>query len=83
VIQEFNAGKEQGWLTGELDINFPEIKNYVRKAIDDIATTETPDILREEGIDVVLGKAKFISKNKIEVNGEIYTGGKVPHSYWS
>ena len=76
VIQEFNAGKEQGWFTGELDINFPEIKNFVRKAIDDIATTETPDILREEGIDVVLGKAKFISQNKIEVNGEIYTGKK-------
>jgi len=76
VIRDFNTGKSQGWFTGDFNINFHEIQQFVQSAIDEIATTETPEILRKEGIDVVLGRARFISKNEIEVNGDVYTGNK-------
>lgn len=65
---------ERGLFSGKINVNFSDVKDYVQNRINIIATTESPDILRKEGIKVIFGEARFISRNQIEVNGEIYTG---------
>ena len=76
VIKDFTAGQKFGWVTGKVDVDFSAIKSFVQRAINDIAITETPEILRKEGIDVKLGKAQFKSPNTIEVNGGDIHGQK-------
>ncbi len=77
VIKDFTAGQKFGWVTGKVDVDFSAIKSFVQRAINDIAITETPEILRKEGIDVKLGKAQFKSPITIEVNGGKVSGKKI------
>lgn len=47
--------------------NSSQVFNEVREVIQKIYSHETPEVLKELGVDVVLGKGKFIDKNIIEV----------------
>ncbi|MFW9991675.1 MAG: dihydrolipoyl dehydrogenase family protein, partial [Candidatus Odinarchaeota archaeon] len=76
TINELRKGKDKGLFFGDLMVTFEGVKNYVHEAITTIAATESPEILRKEGIDVALGKARFISSNEIEVNKAVYSGRK-------
>ncbi|HET8735136.1 MAG TPA: FAD-dependent oxidoreductase [Pricia sp.] len=54
--------------------NMGDILEHIHKMQDDIKKTEDAEALRKKGIDVVIGKAVFTSRDAIQVNGETYTG---------
>ncbi|WP_297597202.1 NAD(P)/FAD-dependent oxidoreductase [uncultured Cetobacterium sp.] len=49
----------------------------VREKIFEIARAENSDVIMKKGIDFVKGKAVFISKTEVKVNGEIYSGKNI------
>ncbi|MEP7145567.1 MAG: NAD(P)/FAD-dependent oxidoreductase [bacterium] len=58
----------------------PDIKkaiNYVHERQEIIRKHENAKALRETGIDIVLGEAKFTGKIEVEVNNKNYTGKKI------
>ncbi|HEY8784748.1 MAG TPA: FAD-dependent oxidoreductase [Mucilaginibacter sp.] len=59
-------------VSGSIDID--KVTRYVKNSQTIIRKHENAKWLEEQGVTVVLGTAKFHSKNAIEVNGEIYTG---------
>ena len=46
---------------------------YVRGVIADVLQDETEEHFKKQGIDVVMGEAKFTGKNTIAVAGDTYT----------
>jgi pyruvate/2-oxoglutarate dehydrogenase complex dihydrolipoamide dehydrogenase (E3) component len=54
---------------------FPEAITSVRQAVTAIAATETPQVLRQEGIEVIRGHAAFTSPGQVRVDGQALTGG--------
>jgi pyruvate/2-oxoglutarate dehydrogenase complex dihydrolipoamide dehydrogenase (E3) component len=52
---------------------FPEAMAAVRQAVTTIAATETPQVLRQEGIEVIRGHAAFISPGQVRVDGRVLT----------
>lgn len=53
------------------------IFQVVKNSIEKIYSHETPEVLREQGIDVEIGEGKFIDKKRVEVNGKIFYGEKI------
>ncbi|MGL4253564.1 MAG: dihydrolipoyl dehydrogenase family protein [Fusobacteriaceae bacterium] len=51
-----------------------QIFHQVREVIQKIYSHETPEVLQDLGIDVILGEGKFAEKNIIEIDGK--------HRYW-
>lgn len=76
-FHEAQEGISQKYISGEIQVNFSEIMEYVKNKIHIIAKSESPDVLREEGIDVLIGEAQFISTNQIKVNNETYIGKRI------
>lgn len=62
-------------INGKVDIK--KAINYVYARQEAIRKHENAQWLKEKGIDVALGKAKFTGKNELEVNGEKYKGKKI------
>ena len=54
--------------------SFDDAMGAVRQAVDRIAATESADVLRGEGIDVVEGRARLVGPDAIEVDGRILRG---------
>ena len=50
--------------------SFGDAMAQVRRAIETVAATETEEVFRKEGIDVVRGRARFTSRNEIDVDGK-------------
>jgi pyruvate/2-oxoglutarate dehydrogenase complex dihydrolipoamide dehydrogenase (E3) component len=53
---------------------YPIAAQRVRDAVAAIAATETPQTLRAEGIDVALGRARFVAPGQLSVDGLPVTG---------
>lgn len=62
-------------VSGDLDLN--KIMEKVRKNIELIRKHENADYFKKMGIDVVLGIAKFVNTNEIEVENKKYIGKKI------
>jgi pyruvate/2-oxoglutarate dehydrogenase complex dihydrolipoamide dehydrogenase (E3) component len=56
------------------NIDFNKVAKYVQSSQAIIRDHEHAKWLEEQGVTVVLGAARFQSKNAVEVNGKIYTG---------
>merc|ERR1711991_434677 len=61
---------------GDIQIDTSNVLSHVRSVVDEIYAHETPDIFREAGVDVIEGKAKFLSSNEIDVDGKKYYSDK-------
>ncbi len=48
-----------------------------RTAIDDVAATETADVSRARGIEVRAGRARFLTRQRIEIDGDVVDAGRV------
>lgn len=48
---------------------FPEAMAAARRAVETIAATEDAGVFRAEGVEVVEGRARFVSKDEVEVDG--------------
>jgi len=62
-------------VTGKIDLS--KVAKYVDDKREIIRVHENADYFRKQGMDVVLGLAKFVSKNSVSVNGIVYTGKKI------
>lgn len=62
-------------ISGKIDIK--KAINYVYERQEIIRDHENASWLKKQGVDVVLGDAKFIGKNEISVNDKIYNGKKI------
>jgi pyruvate/2-oxoglutarate dehydrogenase complex dihydrolipoamide dehydrogenase (E3) component len=60
---------------GEVDI--AKVTAYIRSRQNVIRAHENAAFFREMGMDVVLGKARFVSANQVEVNGHTYKGKNI------
>ena len=65
VIHQARAG---GWL-GNHPVDFAAVSRRVRDAVSGVAAFETPDSLRAEGVEVVLGQARFVDTRTVEAAG--------------
>lgn len=59
------------------------VKEYIQWKIEHIRTHENADYFRSKWMDVVLGVAKFASKNSIIINNKEYFGKKIVIASWS
>jgi len=64
-------------LTTKGKVDIKRVMNYVSSKVNVIRKHENADHFRRKGMDVVLGLAKFAGKNKVSVNGRVYTGKKI------
>jgi pyruvate/2-oxoglutarate dehydrogenase complex dihydrolipoamide dehydrogenase (E3) component len=65
-----------GWeINGRIDIK--KVMDYVSARQEIIRVHENVQALREQGIAIALGAAKLVGKNELEVNGDIYSAGKI------
>jgi len=55
---------------GEVKVDFARVAAYVRDAIATIERGETPEVMREQGIEVALGGARFLSPTRLRVGAE-------------
>lgn len=62
-------------ITGAVDIH--KVKEYIHQKQERIRTYENPGYLREQGVEVVLGTASFVSNDELQVNNEIYKGRNI------
>ena len=87
VAHKLRHGAEQYGLEikGTVKVNFPKVMERMRKIRAEIAVHDSAEnFSKEHGIDIILGAAKFIDANTIEVNGKqvkffkatICTGGR-------
>jgi pyruvate/2-oxoglutarate dehydrogenase complex dihydrolipoamide dehydrogenase (E3) component len=65
---------ESGIHTGGIQVDFPQVMGRVRQAIAAVYAAETPERLREHGIAVELGPARFADRETVEVNGKRIRG---------
>ncbi len=57
--------------------DFLHATHRVRVTIEQIAATETAEVLREQGVDVVEGRARFVGPREIDVDGDRHRGARV------
>jgi pyruvate/2-oxoglutarate dehydrogenase complex dihydrolipoamide dehydrogenase (E3) component len=67
VAHEVRTAVRYGVVTSPPTVNMCEVREYVRGAIQAVYRFETPEALAREGIDVVLGEARFLNDSAIAV----------------
>jgi pyruvate/2-oxoglutarate dehydrogenase complex dihydrolipoamide dehydrogenase (E3) component len=76
IIHNAGLAREFGLQTsGKPDFN--KVMGYVKSRQEIIREHENAYWLREQGIDVALGKATFTGKNTVEVEGQKYSADKI------
>jgi len=60
-----------------LDFKNVKEKDYIRQVQSTIRAHENADYFRKQGIEVLIGTAKFVDKRKLKVDGVIYTAKKI------
>ncbi|HKA12209.1 MAG TPA: FAD-dependent oxidoreductase [Candidatus Dormibacteraeota bacterium] len=63
-----HQARASGWL-GAQSVDFAAVARHVHEAVGCVYAFETPDSLRAEGVEVVLGRARFVGTRTIEAAG--------------
>lgn len=72
------AGRFSLSTRGKTDtIDMAKVSSYVKSKVDTIRVHENADYFRSRGMEVVLGNARFASKNEVVVNDTIYKAKKI------
>ncbi|PZS21819.1 MAG: hypothetical protein DLM54_03870, partial [Acidimicrobiales bacterium] len=56
--------------------SFAEAMAFLRRAVDTVAATESAEVLRREGIEVLQGWAAFRGPGRVDVDGRTLSGGR-------
>jgi len=76
IIHDAHKAGEFGiQYSGSVDAG--KVADYVIQRQDKIRDHENPQFLRDEGIDVEIGLAHFVSKNEVQVGEKVYKGKKI------
>lgn len=62
-----DAGRFGVKLHGNSTVDFSDVMQYVREAIDVVGNSDSEEVLRSRGVDVVFGGARFLSPTRIQV----------------
>jgi pyruvate/2-oxoglutarate dehydrogenase complex dihydrolipoamide dehydrogenase (E3) component len=54
-----------------------DIKKYITDIQEKIKEHENEDYIKKNGIDFLMGEARFVNKNSISINSQIYTAKKI------
>lgn len=63
-------------LSGEVKLDASKLFEHVRSVVAEVYATETPEKFSDANLEVIIGAAKFLSKNSIEVNGQVLRAKK-------
>ncbi|AUD05440.1 mercuric reductase [Spirosoma horti] len=76
LIHQAKTAQEFGLTTtGKLD--FERVKQYIQERIALIRKHENADFFRKQGVDVVIGTARFTGKDRVEAAGETFTARRI------
>lgn len=75
VHQAHTAQKFGLSIQGSVDMQ--QVMKHVTDSQQTIRDHENAEYFRKQGIDIVLGEARFKSKNTVEINGKSYAGKKI------
>ncbi|MAF35532.1 mercuric reductase [archaeon] len=76
IVHAASKSKEFG-LSIKGEVNLKRIERYIHSKKEVIRKHENATHFRKMGMDVILGHAKFVSKDEITVNEEVYQGKKI------
>ena len=76
IAHSIEHAKDYGIETTQTFDNSPVLE-HVRSIQSQIYTHETPEVLEEKGIEVIIGEAVFISENTVKVNDQTIKGKKI------
>jgi pyruvate/2-oxoglutarate dehydrogenase complex dihydrolipoamide dehydrogenase (E3) component len=68
IAHQMRTADRHGLVAQDPQVDLAAVMDHVRQAIDGIYTEESPEALREDGIDVLLGAARFASPHEIAVD---------------
>jgi pyruvate/2-oxoglutarate dehydrogenase complex dihydrolipoamide dehydrogenase (E3) component len=74
VAHDVRAAGRYGIEAGPPTAHLGRVRDYVQSAIATVYAAESPDVLRQRGIDVVEGHAEFTSAQAISVGGRTLAG---------
>lgn len=75
IRKAFEAKKFGLKIDGQVSLQ--KVWEYVKRAQDKIRSRENAGFFQNQGLDVVIGTARFAGKNQVEVNGQTYSGKKI------
>lgn len=67
VAHETRTASQYGITAGAPVVDMSRVRDYVRAAIGQIYQLETPETLQHEGVDVVIGAARFVDPRTVSV----------------
>lgn len=67
VAHEVRTAAHYGVVTSSPSVEMASVRAYVRSAIEAVYRLETPEVLKDEGVDVFLGPAQFLDASTISV----------------
>ena len=76
IIKNSFDGQKYG-LNVEGAVSLKKVWESVREAQEKIRNHENAAYFKSQGLDIVLGPARFVGKTKIEVNGQVYDGSRI------
>ena len=60
-------------LESDSGVNTDDVMTHVRTVIEQVYQSETPEVLRKEGIDVIVGNTQFVDNHTIWIDDKIIT----------
>ncbi|MGI9606121.1 MAG: dihydrolipoyl dehydrogenase family protein [Acidimicrobiales bacterium] len=58
-------------------VDFDLAMERVHRTVDGIAATESADVLRSEGVEVIEGRGAFVAADSVEVDGRTFTSDRI------
>lgn len=67
VAHQVRAANDYGVCVGQPAVDMAKVRAYVQQAVEAVYRHETPDRLAEQGIEVVMGAARFLNAQTLQV----------------
>lgn len=75
--KKFYSDENYSEKKNEFDVDIKKVTDYIKSKQNIIREHENAEYFKSQGIDVVLGEAKFDGKNSVKVNDGVYYGKKI------
>ncbi|NKQ34136.1 MAG: FAD-dependent oxidoreductase [Chloroflexi bacterium] len=78
MVQSARTAARMGLVTGVngVSVDMARVRDYVQQTIASVCQYETPQIMAEQGVDVILEKARFRDAYNLEVGDRVIAGKK-------
>ncbi|MDX1510200.1 MAG: FAD-dependent oxidoreductase [Nitriliruptorales bacterium] len=69
-VRDARTADEFGVRIGDIQVDFPAVMAHVHDVIAQIEPKDSPDRLRAEGVEVVIGRGQFTGPDQLDVDGQ-------------